>query len=112
MIEIGYHENIISINNNDYKLEFAIEEAFALDDKVIVLFDPDCRMESFGQFRNLIALDTLGKTIWTAELPTTTTGDRYYMVVSKFPLVVNSFHSYTCEIDPETGRIKDKIYYK
>lgn len=112
MIEIGYHENIISINNNDYKLEFSIKEAFLLDDKVIVLFDPDSYISKFGQFRNLIALDKFGKTIWIAELPTTSSGDCYYMVVSRSPLIANSFQSYTCEIDPETGRIKNKIFYK
>ena len=78
--------------------------AAALGSRVVVLYDPDSRLEKFGQFNNLVALTHAGEEIWEAELPTTMSGDSYYEVVSVSPLRARSVKSYECVIDPGTGR--------
>jgi ABC-type transport system substrate-binding protein len=50
--------------------------------------------------------------LWTAELPTTNTGDSYYRIVSYRPLVAYSICSYECEIDLDTGRILRRSFFK
>ena len=77
-----------------------------------MLFDPDAYTEKFGQFQNLIALKETGELIWKAELPTTTSGDRYYKIAKRLPLVAYSIYSYQCEIDPATGKIKARTFIK
>jgi hypothetical protein len=92
---------------------YPIDEAFWVGDVVVLLYSPDSEHSKFGQFANLIAIDPeTGDEIWQAELPTTTTGDRYYNVASHEPLVVRSVKSFVCTIDPETGRIINKQFVK
>lgn len=79
---------------------------------IIVLFDPGGRVDKFGQFPNLIALSREGKTLWIAELPTTTSGDRYYRLVHGGKLKAASVFSLICEIDPESGRILRQEFVK
>ena len=112
MIDIQFVENSITVNSKKFDLAYPIKTAFALDDKVIVLFDPDSYIPKFGQFQNLIALNGMGNEIWKAELPTTLSGDCYYEIASKNPLKVYSFKSYECEIDLDTGKLKNKIFFK
>ena len=102
----------ISIGEKSMELEHAVADAFELEGLIVVLFNPDAYAERFGQFPNLIALRPTGERLWTAELPTTTSGDRYYKVSSRTPLVVYSINSFECEIDPATGRIKGRHYFK
>jgi hypothetical protein len=72
----------ITIGNRSIEMEYPIHDAFLLGSKIIVLFDPDAYTEKFGQFPNLVALTFEGRKIWTAELPTHDSGDRYYLVAS------------------------------
>jgi hypothetical protein len=112
MIALSFSGNVITVNGNNIKLDYPIQTAFLLGDKIIVLYDPDSYVPKFGQFQNLLAIDLNGKEIWKAELPTTMTGDCYYKIASKNPLKAYSFKSYECEIDLDTGRIKNKTFLK
>jgi hypothetical protein len=102
----------ISVNGRYFQMGYPIEEAFEADEKVVVLLDPDAFVEKFGQFNNLCAVDFSGRLLWTAELPTTDPGDRYYKITSRTPLIAYSVWSYECEIDADTGRITRRIYFK
>lgn len=112
MTTISFSGNTIDLDGRRVALPFPIKEAFALGEKVIVLFDPDANLGKHGQFRNLIALNTAGEHLWTAELPTDKPSDVFYRVISHAPLKADSFCSFECEIDPETGRIKSKTFFK
>jgi hypothetical protein len=112
VIDVTFLRNSITIDGKKYNLSFPIKEAFALEDKVIVLFDPDSYIPKFGQFQNLIALDVHGNEIWKAELPTNESSDCYYMVTEVKPLKASSFKSYECQIDPSTGKIVHMVFYK
>jgi hypothetical protein len=102
----------ISVNGHYFQMEYPVEEAFEADNKVIALLDPDAFVEKFGQFNNLCAVDLSGRRLWTAELPTTDSGDRYYKIASRTPLIAYSIWSYECEIDADTGRIRRRTFFK
>src|SRR4051812_14436996 len=103
---IRFSGTTVSIDQLSIDMAYPIEEAFDVNGKVIVLFNPDAFIEKFGQFNNICALDSKGRRLWTADLPTTDTGDCYYKIASRAPLIAYSVCSYECEIDIETGRIK------
>ena len=109
---ISFSERTVNVRSKSIELEYPVANAFMLGDKIIVLFDPDAYTEKFGQFKNLIAVNADGEKIWTAELPTNESGDRYQQVSSRSPLVAYSWKSFDCEIDESTGRIKKKIFTK
>jgi outer membrane protein assembly factor BamB len=110
---ITYAAEILQVGTVKLPQPHPIDEAFWVGDVVVLLYSPDSEHSKFGQFPNLIAVDPeTGKQIWQAELPTTTTGDRYYNVATYEPLVVRSVKSFVCTIDPETGRIIDKQFVK
>ena len=112
MTTISFAGNTIDLNGRRVALSFPIKEAFALGERVIVLFDPDANLGKRSQFRNLIALTADGDHLWTAELPTDKPSDVYYRVISHTPLKADSFCSFECEIDPESGSIKSKRFFK
>ena len=109
---ITFSGNTISIDGRVVQLQHQIIDAFEQEDLVVVLFDPNAYLEKFGQFPNLVALGRDGELRWTAELPTNTSGDRYYKLASNIPLVACSIYSWECEIDPSTGRIRAREFYK
>jgi len=102
------------------KMPYPILDAFDDGYRVVVLLDPDSylkdplylakRRAGESSKRNLLAISYEGVCLWEAELPSDV--DYYYKIVSKKPLVVNSFSSFVCEIDPGSGRISQKIFYK
>jgi len=56
--------------------------------------------------------DRSGQILWTAELPTTDPGDRYYKIPSSDPLTAYSVRSYDCVIDRHTGYILERVFTK
>jgi hypothetical protein len=83
---IAFSGATVSINGNSFDMDYPIEEAFEADGKAIVFLSSDAFVGKFGQFNNLCALDFSGRRLWTVELPTTDTGDRYYRIASRMPL--------------------------
>jgi hypothetical protein len=79
---------------------------------VLALFDPDSSDEGNGNFHNLVALNRSGQLKWTAELPTSDPGDRYYKIASTDPLIAYSVRSYDCFIDLRSGHIMHKYFTK
>jgi hypothetical protein len=84
-------------------------DAMTVGELIVVLLDPDEHIKPWGQYRNLQAFTANGKRVWTAELPTTTTGDAYYRMDPGLPLTAHSVMSFECVIDPQTGRIVSKM---
>lgn len=109
---IGYDENRLTVDGKSYELEHRVADAIEYEDRVVVLFDPEVYTAKFGQFPNLIAVSRDGKKLWTAELPTTTSGDRYYRLVRGESLLAASIYSFVCDIDPRTGKILRKEFVK
>ena len=112
MTNISFLKNIVEASGKKVALEHEVISAFESSGKIIVLFDPDAHIPKFGQFNNLIALNYNLERLWEAELPTNKTGDCYYSLISKDPLIALSYESYTCEVDINTGRIVNKEFTK
>jgi len=108
MIEIK--EEKVLFDGHEIRGEYPVHDARQVGNILLVLYRP----ESFrgGQFRNLVAFDTLGSEVWKAELPTSTSMDAYYQIVSENPIIADSYCSYRCTIDAITGRIIKKEFFK
>ena len=109
---ISYDGSTVTVDGQTYQLDYRVADAIEYADRVVVLFDPDAYTAKFGQFANLVALSREGKKLWTAELPTTTSGDRYYRLVHRGTLQASSVYSFVCDIDPRSGRILRKEFVK
>ena len=110
---IGFSEKALLLGDKAVILDYPISDAFALEGRIIVLYDPaSYPNKTFGQFPNLIALNSNVEKLWTAELPTTQTGDSYYRISSRDPLIACSLSSFECQVDPATGKIKIKTFLK
>lgn len=111
-LPITFLGNEITVGDAKITAPHPVVYAAALGSRVVVLYAPDSWREKFGQFNNLVALTHAGEEIWEAELPTTTSGDSYYEVVSVSPLRARSVKSFECVIDPRTGKILEKTFLK
>jgi hypothetical protein len=120
MSETSQPDSKVQAGRALFSTDYSAREVFELDDRIIVLLDPDDyltdpsypRERRRGQdaLRNLRAYSMSGKLLWEAEFPEP--ADYYYKIVSRSPLVVLSFSSYRCRIDPETGRILEAQFFK
>jgi hypothetical protein len=109
---VSFHGTRLSVGKKSWDVPHPILQAFVVDAKVIVLYDPDINRESFGQFPNLIAFSFGGEQLWKAELPTNESGDCYYRAYLNDGLIADSWKSFSCRIDESTGKILNKIFYK
>ena len=107
--EIAIDKNKVAVRGRWIELQHAIEDAFLEDNRIFVLFDPAARS---WRSANLICVGTDGRELWVAEFPEAGREDYYYLISSRKPLVVNSFSSYKCTIDGETGRILGREFVK
>ena len=107
-----HRDGRLIIDGEKVELEFPAIDVRDLGDVVVVLLDPDSRRGKFGQFANLVAFDRQGELAWRAELPTTTSANCYYRIQSSDPLIADSFCSYRCQLDPRSGEIVAKEFYK
>jgi hypothetical protein len=113
MIIFSYSEKTLNINGRLVMFEFPIKEAFEIDDRLIVFLDPDSNLKRKVQFNNVIGFDAAGNQVWIADLPTPDPVDVYYKLVAENPLKLYSFCSFgECLVDPKTGKILSKPYYK
>jgi hypothetical protein len=111
-VTVRFIERELFIDENRYELPYPIDDAIEYDKLVVVLYSPDSAPKTYGQFHNLVAFDRSGRPRWVAELPTSSTGDRYYKVPSMEPMVAYSTQSYDCTISQQTGRILSKTFTK
>jgi hypothetical protein len=112
--------SVITIDGCAVQLDWPVLEVAETRDKVFVLLDPDAYLGDAGYklslknggpaIRNLVAMSRDGRRLWEGELPEAR--DYYYQFSSTKPLRVNSFSSFLCEIDPESGRIIARQFLK
>jgi hypothetical protein len=112
MTDVSYNGMILRVGEKAYSLEYPLVDAFEVDDGIVVLFDPDALEAKSGQFRNLRCLSPSGDYRWVAELPTNLSGDRYYRISSRRPLVAYSVKSFACTIDSTNGQIVAREFFK
>lgn len=122
-MNITYDRSKLQIDGKAIETPSPIREAFAVECGVVVLMDQfadlkgpilDIReVRNAPKGTNLFCYTPDGILLWKAELPKgNSQEDYYYRVLSRSPLIVNSFSSYSCEIDAATGKILRKEFYK
>lgn len=89
-----------------------IECALCLHSLVIVAMDSDSPEYSHRRFPNIRGYDARGSQVWEVELPSDHPEDAYWSLRMGDPLMASSFSSFRCRIDPATGRILEKLFYK
>lgn len=119
-MNISFNGSQLRIGEQTIVTPWPILEAHDDGQRLIVLLDPDPyltdpayrvrRRAGAPPNRNLHAFSYDGKLLWQAELPSDV--DYYYRISSVHPLRVNSFSSFRCEIDPATGLIVGKEFFK
>ena len=98
--------DVVQLGESSWKVEYPIREAVMLGDKIVLLYDPDSpEAIHFRQFRNLVAYNTHGEKLWTAEHPTNETAGVYVNFMSSDPLRVWNFACFVCEINPANGKL-------
>jgi len=109
---IAHAKNVVTIDGVPCTLAYAIADAIELKHIIVILYDPGAYSKKSGQFRNVVGVDRSGKQMWIADLPTTTSGDRYYSIRQDHGLRASSIYSYECELDSLTGHIIGQIFVK
>ncbi|MBY0273553.1 MAG: hypothetical protein K2X02_09170 [Alphaproteobacteria bacterium] len=113
MKKINFHDNILKFNGIKKTFNYSIIDVLFLDNLFVVLLDPREDKKNWGQFHNLLSVDIEGIDKWIAELPTTDSGDSYYKIQLKNnELWAYSTCSYICKINPENGKIIERIFTK
>lgn len=111
----SFEGKVITTEKFSKELDYPIQSVVCLENEqsFIVLYDMDSNIRKWGQFPNIICLNSKGEKIWIVELPTTDTGDSYcQMEFKNNELWAYSNCSYICKINPENGKIIEKIFTK
>ncbi|MBY0273392.1 MAG: hypothetical protein K2X02_08340 [Alphaproteobacteria bacterium] len=112
---LSFEEKKLETTTFSKELDYPIQDVIYLakNQTYIILFDRDSNIRKWGQFPNIICLNSKGEKIWTVELPTTDTGDSYFrMRFKNGKLIADSWKSYSCDIDVNTGKIIERIFTK
>lgn len=118
-MSVTFNEKALVFNELTLQMLWPILDAVEQEGKVFVLLNPDSYLldknykhvrHGGAVIKNLMAFDKTGSKLWEAEMPQD--ADYYYRICSKSPLIANSFSSYRCQIDPNTGAILSREFYK
>ena len=89
-----------------------IKEAIRIGKHILVIHDPTA-YPSQQPTPNLVAYTTNGERLWTAEnLTQNSATDAYVNFCSEDPLWVGNFMGFNCKIDPQTGKLIEKVFTK
>jgi hypothetical protein len=113
-------ERRLTIGSRSVTFDWRILHVVQDNGRSYVLLDPDdylsdrsykeSRRAGAKAIKNLLAFDAAGQQLWEAELPTQ--NDYYYQIRSTKPLIASSFSSFDCEIEPSSGVIVRKTFFK
>ncbi len=116
MKKIDFDSNSIKLGETIIKVPYCIFKAW-YDESigyVIVIMDPNAN-STVSRFNNIIAYEINRhiKTIWTAELPTSSGPDCYWdLEADDDNLSAFSYSCFRCKLDIKTGKIISKSFTK
>src|SRR6266511_3567654 len=93
---VSVRHGVLTVDERSLPTRLPVVEAVALDDRVVVLYDPDSDPRGRGTFPNLAALDASGRELWVAPTAESTTGDCYTHIASVRPLLVHAWSGFLC----------------
>ena len=103
--ELPVDGRTIHLESGGVLLAYPITTAVQVGDLVLVLYDPGASKQKFGVFENVVGLSLDGHTRWEAQLPSSTTGDRYVELAVGDQIVAYSWSGFRCVLDADSGRI-------
>jgi len=119
-MNLSFNDIKLRIGDCEVVTPWPVLDAFDDGHRIIALLNPDAyltdptykiqRRSGLPPNKNLLAYSYDGHLLWAADFPTNV--DYYYRISSQQPLLVNSFSSFRCEIDPATGKITRKDFFK
>ena len=109
MIECKVEGNIIISNNERVVLAEHPQNAYYREEQglYIVLY-PYYAHNEMNQYHNLCCIDRGGNIKWIAELPSNDADSYVSIKLTDNTICANSFSSYYCIIDVDSGRILEK----
>jgi hypothetical protein len=117
---VSFSGKNLTLNGRTIAMAWPVLAAVEDGAKTFVLLDPDAYLadpqykalhaRGVPALRNLIALGEDGKILWEGDLPQA--ADYFYKITAVAPLTVSSFSSYSCEIDPDSGKITRRVFFK
>lgn len=103
---VTWNGSSISLNDETLTAEAPVLWAELVRGVIAVLLDPDASSGSVGVFENLLAIDTSGREIWRAPLPTSQTGDCFVEAREELGQVVaTTWSGHQVRIDAVSGEI-------
>lgn len=113
MNTVSFSKNQVTVNGVAVDFDFHIEQVLEMNDVIVVLLDPDSNLCKWGQYPNLFGVSLEGDVLWKCELPTSDTGDCYLSFKKENQrIIVYSWSSFDCVIDPTSGKIISKVFVK
>jgi len=109
---LAFENRLLRIDNNEFELEFTIEDTRIIDNMAIVIFKFDELIPKYRQFRNCRAYDENGIEIWIAEHPTNVSSDFYIGFIDTKSNNLWNFSCFVCEIDFKSGKIINANFTK
>ena len=109
---LAFENRILRIDNNEFELEFTIEDARIIDNLAIVIFKFDKLVPTYRQFRNCRAYNEDGVEIWIAEHPTNVTADFFMGFMDAKSNKLWNFGCFICEMNYRTGKIINAEFTK
>jgi hypothetical protein len=119
-VTVTFQSTTLMIDGRALQMQWPVLDAREQGGKVFVLLDPNAYLvdpiykamhrQGAQALRNLLAFDKAGTKLWEADFPEIS--DYYYRIGSVSPLIVNSFSSFRCHIDPNDGSIQRKEFLK
>jgi hypothetical protein len=110
--ELPVDGRTIHLESGAIFLAYPVRAAVQIDDLVLVLYDPGALKQKFGVFENLAGFSLDGSVRSVAQLPSSTTGDRYVDLTVGDQIVAYSWSGFNCVIDIRSGRIVSAEFLK
>jgi hypothetical protein len=110
MKSLEFSDNNLDIDGTSFELEYNIEDARIIDNKVIVIYKFDELVPKHRLFNNCQAFDSNGTLLWTAEHPTNASADFYVNFIMDNKLW--NFGCFVCTCDFSTGKLLNAQFTK
>jgi hypothetical protein len=111
-MKLQFSGSTVECDGGQLDLSIAIKEAIQIGERVLVIHDYMAFPEN-QPAPNLVAYNTSGERLWTAQnLTTGSATDAYTEFMSEYPLWVGNFEGFNCRIDLETGKLLKSIFTK
>ena len=110
-LPISEEKNRVLVDGRWWRFSKPIIQAKEISEKVLIIFDYMTYPKG-KPADNLVAFDKNEKELWKADQPINSATSAYVNFVEEDPLRVGNFAGFVCQIDTDTGKIRDPLFTK